>query len=89
MKKKLCKKLMVMVLVISMLIPLINYYKTPEITQGKQASKPEKVTENKGNIKEEKVKVKEKEDFSNSPVLKYVNEENFNKKGHIKRLKDE
>ena len=88
MKKKVTKKLMALLLVISMMIPIINYYEKPVRVEGKPSKTQENATTQLQAEKKEQ-KLEKKEDFSDSPVLKYVNQESFNKKGHVKRLKDE
>jgi len=88
MKKNSTKKLIALLLVISMMIPIINYYKQPEKVEGKPSNQHEVITA-PVQVEKQEQKLEKKEDFSDSPVLKYVNQESFNKKGHVKRLKDE
>ena len=78
MKKNSTKKLIALLLVISMMIPIINYYKEPVKVDGKPSKKQENATTQLQSEKQEQ-KLEKKEDFSDSPVLKYVNQESFNK----------
>ncbi|MBE5964299.1 MAG: hypothetical protein E7252_05110 [Lachnospira sp.] len=76
-----------LILVISLLIPLMNYYKQSV----KADSTKTTTTTTSSTIGEISAtdEVELVEDFTNSPVLKYVNAESFVKNNHVKRLKDE
>ncbi len=81
------QKFVALILVLSLLIPLINYYKQSV----KADSTKTTTTTTSSTIGEISAtgEVELVEDFTNSPVLKYVNAESFVKNNHVKRLKDE
>ena len=76
-----------LILVLSLLIPLMNYQKQSV----KADSTKTTTTTTSSTIGEISAtdEVELVEDFTNSPVLKYVNAESFVKNNHVKRLKDE
>ncbi|MBE5963868.1 MAG: hypothetical protein E7252_02870 [Lachnospira sp.] len=81
------QRLVALLLVLSLLIPLINYYKQSV----KADSTKTTTTTTSSTIGEISAtdEVELVEDFTNSPVLKYVNAESFVKNNHVKRIKDE
>ncbi|MBR6697109.1 MAG: Ig-like domain-containing protein [Lachnospiraceae bacterium] len=81
------QRLVALLLVLSLLIPLMNYYKQSV----KADSTKTTTTTTSSTIGEISAtdEVELVEDFTNSPVLKYVNAESFVKNNHVKRLKDE
>ncbi|MBE5963954.1 MAG: hypothetical protein E7252_03310 [Lachnospira sp.] len=81
------QRLVALLLVLSLLIPLINYYKQSV----KADSTKTTTTTTSSTIGEISAtdEVELVEDFTNSPVLKYVNTESFAKNNHVKRLRDE